>query len=63
MMRRKVSVVMVSLLIFVVIFYPRTAISESQINLSFELSKEVTEVQVINDENINSSIIKESNDF
>ncbi|HCM89396.1 MULTISPECIES: hypothetical protein [Vagococcus] len=62
-MRRKVSVVMVSLLIFVAIFYPRTAISESQRNLSFELSKEVTEVQVINDENINSSIIKESNDF
>lgn len=52
-MKRKVSVVMVSLLIFLVIFYPRLVISESQGDLNFELSKELTEVQVINSEEIN----------
>lgn len=52
-MKRKVSVVMVSLLMFLVIFYPRSVISESQGDLSFELSKELTEVQVINSEEIN----------
>lgn len=52
-MKRKVSVVMVSLLMFLVIFYPRLVISESQGDLNFELSKELTEVQVINSEEIN----------